>query len=220
MATKDEKDKAYADGVKDGKNDSSLGDFVQGLGLGSSSMDKDLRDTYDKGHDFGRDHRYDGNQREGGSKTSKEASSSDSSTRDRGDSDRSYNSTDYSHPIPAQRKWHHNWFFTALFSVIGFLIGVGLLILIIAIITKYHIATLVVLWILRIVLGTIFFYIFVIAPITAGWQFSFFSIGIVLITLAIILGVNSVISGGTIILLVFCGFMSICICGILCLLFR
>lgn len=96
MATKEEKDKSYADGVKDGKSDSSLGDIAQGLGLGSSSMNKDLRDSYDKGHDFGREHRYDGSQKDSSGKTSnREASSNGGSTRDRGDSDKSYD-TSYS----------------------------------------------------------------------------------------------------------------------------
>lgn len=93
MADKEAKDKAYADGVKDGKSDNSLGDIVQGLGLGSCSMDKDLRAVYDKGHDFGREHRYDGSQG-GSAKTSDQKSSSEnSSARDRGDGGRDYYSS-------------------------------------------------------------------------------------------------------------------------------
>lgn len=100
MADKEAKDKAYAEGVKDGKNDNSLGDIVQGLGLGSSSIDKDLRGAYDKGHDFGREHRYDGSQRDRSAKiTDTKSSSESSSTREHGDSDKSYYSgSDYSSP--------------------------------------------------------------------------------------------------------------------------
>ena len=197
MATKEEKDKAYADGVKDGKNDNSLGDIVQGLGLGSSfSMSRDLRDIYDKGHDFGRGHRYESSSKDKDSKSEESKPSSEKSDNNPASEDNSIreyrgNDRDWSeyssYPIMTTTK--SKW---SAIIVSAIIIGIVLAILSIFLVLKYQLITPQKLcqWGVAIVIV----YFLAVLPLTVSWKFIPWSIAVVLIAIAAIFPGNAVIT--------------------------
>lgn len=56
---KDKNDEAYEHGVHDGKEGGALDDFVHGL-VRNTPLQSTREEIYNKGYDYGREHRYDG----------------------------------------------------------------------------------------------------------------------------------------------------------------
>lgn len=59
MSRKDDKDRAYAEGVKEGLEGNFVDDFAEDLSRGWPTADREFTEIKEKGYDWGREHRHD-----------------------------------------------------------------------------------------------------------------------------------------------------------------